>query len=93
MVKIICMSIIWFIFISTDLVLFRQKIFMFLTLIILCFSSIFQNINVTNFSSSWSDGLAFCALIHYYYPEAFDYDKLEAKNRRYNFELAFKTAE
>jgi len=53
----------------------------------------YSNINVTNFSSSWSDGLAFCALIHYYYPEAFDYDKLEAKNRRYNFELAFKTAE
>lgn len=53
----------------------------------------YSNISVTNFSSSWSDGLAFCALIHYYYPEAFDYDKLEAKNRRYNFELAFKTAE
>merc|ERR1712088_1200276 len=42
----------------------------------------YSNINVTNFSSSWSDGLAFCALIHYYYPEAFDYDRLEAKNRR-----------
>lgn len=53
----------------------------------------YSNINVTNFSSSWSDGLAFCALIHYYYPEAFDYDKLEAKNRRSNFELAFTTAE
>lgn len=53
----------------------------------------YSNINVTNFSSSWSDGLAFCALIHYYYPEAFDYDRLEAKNRRSNFELAFKTAE
>ena len=49
--------------------------------------------NVTNFSTSWNDGLAFCALIHNFYPEAFDFDKLEARNRRYNFTLAFKAAE
>jgi hypothetical protein len=52
-----------------------------------------QNVNVTNFSTAWNDGLAFCALIHNFYPEAFDFDKLDARNRRYNFTLAFKAAE
>ncbi len=39
------------------------------------------------------DNKAFCALIHYYYPEAFDFDKLDPKNRKENFTLAFKVAE
>jgi hypothetical protein len=50
-------------------------------------------VQIENFSSSWNDGLAFCALIHHFYPDAFDYNQLEAKNKRYNFTLAFKTAE
>ena len=54
---------------------------------------ILQNVKIENFSTSWNNGLAFCALIHHYYPDAFDYQKLEAKNRAYNFDLAFKTAE
>ena len=45
------------------------------------------------FLFSWNDGLAFCAMIHYYYPEAFDFEKLDPKNRRENFELAFTAAE
>ena len=49
--------------------------------------------NVTNFSTCWNDGLAFCALIHYFYPEAFDFSSLDPANRRYNFTLAFDTAE
>jgi len=53
----------------------------------------YPNLHVTNFSTSWNDGMAFCALIHYYYPEAFDYEKLDPKDRRYNFDLAFKSAE
>ena len=53
----------------------------------------FQNLNVTNFSTSWNDGMAFCALIHHYYPEAFNYEELDPKNRRYNFDLAFRAAE
>ena len=54
---------------------------------------LFQGVNVINFSSSWNDGLAFCALIHYFYPESFNFDALNAKNRKYNFTLAFETAE
>jgi len=52
-----------------------------------------QNLQITNFSTSWSDGLAFCALIHHFYPEAFDYDQLRPENRRENFEIAFRVAE
>ena len=37
--------------------------------------------------------MAFCALIHYYYPEAFDYNTLQPENRKKNFDLAFKSAE
>lgn len=37
--------------------------------------------------------MAFCALIHHFIPDAFDYNKLEPKNRRENFQLAFETAE
>lgn len=52
-----------------------------------------KNVNVTNFSTSWNDGMAFCALIHNFYPEAFDFDSLDPRNRRHNFTLAFKAAE
>uniref|UniRef100_A0A3Q2CZJ7 Smoothelin, like n=1 Tax=Cyprinodon variegatus TaxID=28743 RepID=A0A3Q2CZJ7_CYPVA len=52
-----------------------------------------QNIDMQNFSSSWSDGMAFCALVHSFFPTEFDYDALSPANRRHNFELAFGTAE
>jgi len=53
----------------------------------------YQNVKIENFSTSWNNGLAFCALIHHYYPDAFDYQQLDARNRAYNFDLAFRTAE
>ncbi|XP_077510828.1 uncharacterized protein LOC144121477 isoform X1 [Amblyomma americanum] len=53
----------------------------------------YEHVDVQNFSTSWNDGMAFCALIHHFYPEAFDYDQLNPKNRRHNFDLAFRTAE
>ncbi|KAF1760199.1 hypothetical protein GCK72_008445 [Caenorhabditis remanei] len=53
----------------------------------------YPNVNVTNFSSSWADGMAFCALIHRFAPHSFDFSKLDPKNRRQNFDLAFKVAE
>lgn len=63
------------------------------TQIMICCHSHFQNIQLDNFSSSWADGLAFCALIHHFLPEAFDYHALTPKERRHNFTLAFKVAE
>ncbi|XP_055742974.1 smoothelin-like isoform X2 [Salvelinus fontinalis] len=53
----------------------------------------YQNVDIQNFSSSWSDGMAFCALVHNFFPEAFDYSSLSPANRRHNFEVAFSTAE
>ncbi|NWR60559.1 SMTL2 protein, partial [Bucorvus abyssinicus] len=53
----------------------------------------YKHIDLQNFSSSWNDGMAFCALVHSFFPEAFDYNKLNPTNRKQNFELAFTTAE
>jgi len=50
-------------------------------------------IPMTNFSTCWNDGLAFCALIHVFYPESFDWNSLKAENRRHNFTLGFEKAE
>ncbi|KAK3531688.1 hypothetical protein QTP70_025920 [Hemibagrus guttatus] len=53
----------------------------------------YQNIDIQNFSSSWSDGMAFCALVHSFFPTEFDYNALSPTERKHNFELAFSTAE
>jgi len=53
----------------------------------------YQNVQVSNFSSSWADGMALCALIHHFYPDSFDFEELDPKHRKHNFELAFRTAE
>ncbi|KPP77930.1 smoothelin-like 2 protein-like [Scleropages formosus] len=53
----------------------------------------YQNIDIQNFSSSWSDGMAFCALVHSFFPTEFDYNALLPANRKHNFEVAFSTAE
>lgn len=52
-----------------------------------------QHVDVQNFSGSWGSGLAFCALLHSFFPDAFDYGSLEPGARRHNFALAFATAE
>jgi hypothetical protein len=66
-----------------------------LTLLVLTFFIIYfiKHVNITNFSSSWADGMAFCALIHHYLPNSINYDSLNPKDRRRNFEIAFKAAE
>ncbi|XP_028340632.1 smoothelin-like protein 2 isoform X2 [Physeter macrocephalus] len=53
----------------------------------------YQHVDLQNFSSSWSDGMAFCALVHSFFPDAFDYNALSPAQRRQNFELAFTMAE
>ncbi|XP_069550683.1 smoothelin-like 1 [Brachyistius frenatus] len=53
----------------------------------------YEGVNIENFSSSWCDGMAFCALIHRFFPEAFDYSSLNPQKREKNFTLAFQTAE
>ncbi|XP_064227958.1 cytospin-A isoform X1 [Aotus nancymaae] len=53
----------------------------------------YQNIDITNFSSSWNDGLAFCALLHTYLPAHIPYQELNSQDKRRNFMLAFQAAE
>jgi len=50
-------------------------------------------IQIGNFSSSWADGMAFCALLHRFCPDAFDFSRLDPRNRKHNLELAFRVGE
>ncbi|XP_030041666.1 cytospin-B [Microcaecilia unicolor] len=53
----------------------------------------YPNIDITNFSSSWSDGLALCALLHTYLPAHIPFQELSSQNKKRNFLLAFQAAE
>uniref|UniRef100_A0A914W4A3 Calponin-homology (CH) domain-containing protein n=1 Tax=Plectus sambesii TaxID=2011161 RepID=A0A914W4A3_9BILA len=52
----------------------------------------YKGVDITNFSSSWNDGLAFCALMHSYLPDKIPFDTLDNKDKRRNFSLAFEAA-
>jgi len=53
----------------------------------------YEEVNLTNWTRSWWDGMAYCAIIHYYYPDQMPYSQLKASNKTYNLDLAFRTAE
>ncbi|KAJ2940296.1 hypothetical protein O0L34_g11869 [Tuta absoluta] len=54
----------------------------------------YSNIDITNFSSSWNDGLALCALLHSYLGEGrVPYSSLTPHDKRTNFSVAFAAAE
>jgi len=52
----------------------------------------YDNIKIENLSSSWKDGMAFCALIHKNRPDLIDYKSLNPSNKYENMKLAFDTA-
>lgn len=54
----------------------------------------YSDVDITNFSSSWNDGLAFCALLHSYLPDKIPYGELiNSEDKRRNFTLAFYAAD
>ncbi|KAJ1667746.1 alpha-actinin [Coemansia sp. RSA 1646] len=53
----------------------------------------YKEVDVKNFSYSWQDGLAFCALIHRHRPDLLDYYALDKRDARGNTALAFEVAE
>lgn len=42
--------------------------------------NMYKGVEIKNFSSSWNDGLAFCALIHSFLPSKIDYESLRIEN-------------
>ncbi|GAB7362433.1 hypothetical protein MBLNU230_g2755t1 [Neophaeotheca triangularis] len=52
----------------------------------------YEEVHVADFSGSWNDGLAFCALLDIHRPDLIDYDTLDKSDHRGNMQLAFDIA-
>jgi Ca2+-binding EF-hand superfamily protein len=52
----------------------------------------YDEVEVRDFSQSWNDGLAFCALLDIHRPDLIDYDALDKSDHRGNMQLAFDIA-
>lgn len=50
-------------------------------------------VQVKEFTFSWQDGLAFCALIHHHRPDLLDFHKLDRSEKYKNMQLAFDVAQ
>uniref|UniRef100_A0A7N8WJL2 EH domain binding protein 1-like 1a n=1 Tax=Mastacembelus armatus TaxID=205130 RepID=A0A7N8WJL2_9TELE len=48
-----------------------------------------KGVKITNFSTSWRNGLAFCAILHHFHPEKINYELLDPYDIKYNNKKAF----
>ncbi|XP_033251570.1 EH domain-binding protein 1-like isoform X2 [Drosophila miranda] len=53
----------------------------------------YPNVKVTNLTTSWRNGMAFCAIIHHFIPDLIDMTKLSAHDVVGNCRIAFDAAE
>lgn len=51
------------------------------------------SVDITNFTTSWSDGLAFNALIHNFKPDLFDFQAIVKRHPNARLENAFRVAQ
>lgn len=52
----------------------------------------YDEVEVRDFSASWNDGLAFCALLDIHRPDLIDFDSLDKSDHKGNMQLAFDIA-
>uniref|UniRef100_A0A8B9K3M8 EH domain binding protein 1 like 1 n=1 Tax=Astyanax mexicanus TaxID=7994 RepID=A0A8B9K3M8_ASTMX len=49
----------------------------------------YKGVRITNFSTSWRNGLAFCAILHHFYPDKVEYEMLDPYDIKKNNKKAF----
>ncbi|XP_044880215.1 EH domain-binding protein 1-like protein 1 isoform X2 [Mauremys mutica] len=49
----------------------------------------YRGVRVTNFTTSWRNGLAFCAILHHFHPEKINYETLDPLAIKENNKLAY----
>ncbi|XP_019743654.1 EH domain-binding protein 1 isoform X1 [Hippocampus comes] len=49
----------------------------------------YRGVKITNFTTSWRNGLAFCALLHHFRPDAIDYKSLNPQDIKENNKKAY----
>ncbi|XP_066972785.1 EH domain-binding protein 1 isoform X17 [Macrobrachium rosenbergii] len=53
----------------------------------------YRGVKITNMTTSWRNGLAFCAILHHFRPDLIDYDSLSPQDVKGNCKKAFEAGE